>query len=89
MNGLNELGFAALCYLALKECLAYFAQRKAKHDHRVVCPLIDHKDWNELLEKTRDIHHNHVELTKVLDRLANASEHQTRAMIKISSKLGG
>ena len=83
--GLNELGIGALCYLALKEVLSYFQNKKKPT--ATMCPMIDHKDWDELLSKTRDIHHNHVELTKVLDRLASASEAQTRAMIKISAKL--
>lgn len=89
-GGINDLGFAALCYLALKECVGYFKSRKASPIKPVpiVCPLIKHKDWDELLQKTRDIHNTNTELVKVLDKLANASTATTLAMVKISTKLG-
>ena len=88
-NGINVLGFAALCYLALKECLTYFKGRKATATSgtSVVCPLINHKDWDELLSKTRDMHHTNTELVKVLDKLARASEAQTLAMVEISTRI--
>lgn len=84
--GINELGVAALCYLALKECLVYFKARQKKSEP-VVCPLINHKDWDELLTKTRDMHNTNMELVKVLDKLAKASEAQTLAMVKISARI--
>ena len=89
-GGINDLGFAALCYLALKECVGYFKARKAAPPTKsvpIVCPLIKHKDWDELLQKTRDIHNTTTELVKVLDKLATASTATTLAMVKLSTKL--
>jgi hypothetical protein len=85
-NGINELGFAALCYLALKECLSYFKARK-QAPQATVCPLINHKDWDELLQKTRDMHNTNTELVKVLEKLAKASDAQTIAMVEISARI--
>jgi hypothetical protein len=86
-DGINELGFAALCYLALKECLGYFKSRKKTDCPPNICPLIDHKDWDELLQKTRDMHHTNTEMVKVLAKLAAAADAQTIAMIEISAKI--